>query len=173
MANRAGLKKITKTVKGKKGAVRRSYWVKAKDAAKGVGGFLNRHKGKILGAAALAGTAYLAHRKYKSNLASKATPFVKEGREHVAAAIKSVKGAESAHIKSKEALKAKRNSDAMFRRIQSELRRTTAAAARSERGDTAGAQNILNRESHLNLRKAPPQLGSGTPAPKAKRSRKK
>lgn len=63
MANRAGLRKITKTVRGKKGSVRRSYWVKAsgavKGAAKAAGGFVARHKGKIAGAAALAGAAYL------------------------------------------------------------------------------------------------------------------
>lgn len=63
MANRAGLRKVTKTVRGKKGSVRRSYWVKAsgavKGAAKAAGGFVARHKGKIAGAAALAGAAYL------------------------------------------------------------------------------------------------------------------
>lgn len=63
MANRAGLRKVTKTVRGKKGSVRRSYWVKAtgavKGAAKDAGGFVARHKGKIAGAAALAGAAYL------------------------------------------------------------------------------------------------------------------
>lgn len=51
MANRAGLKKVTKTVRGKHGSVRRSYWVKA---AKVIGG-----------AAALAGAAYLGHRALK------------------------------------------------------------------------------------------------------------
>jgi DNA-binding protein HU-beta len=30
---RSGLKKVVKTVKGKKGTVRRSYWVKAQGAA--------------------------------------------------------------------------------------------------------------------------------------------
>lgn len=66
MANRAGLRKVTKTVRGKKGSVRRSYWVKAsgavKGAAKAAGGFVARHKGKIAGAAALAGAAYLGVR---------------------------------------------------------------------------------------------------------------
>ncbi len=63
MANRAGLRKVTKSVRGKHGSVRRSYWVKAtgavKGAAKAAGGFVARHKGKIAGAAALAGAAYL------------------------------------------------------------------------------------------------------------------
>jgi hypothetical protein len=59
-SSRAGLKKITKSVRGKKGSVRRSYWVKAQEAAKGAGRFLNRHKGKIAAGAALAGTAALA-----------------------------------------------------------------------------------------------------------------
>lgn len=70
---RPGLKKVVKTVKGKKGSVKRSYWVKsnpkAVQARGGKGqekqpGFLRRHAGKIaLGAAALAGGAYLAHKK--------------------------------------------------------------------------------------------------------------
>ncbi len=57
---RAGLKKITKTVRGKKGTVRRTYWVKS--AAQKVGGFLSKHKGKIAAGAALAGAGLLAHR---------------------------------------------------------------------------------------------------------------
>lgn len=66
MASKAGLKKVTKTVRGKKGVVRRSYWVKAKDAVKSVGGFLNRNKGKIaLGAAAAIGTGLAIHRRLK------------------------------------------------------------------------------------------------------------
>jgi len=73
MANREGLKKVTKTVKGKKGTIRRSYWVKANQAArKGdpVGpkkpGFLRRNAGKIVGGIALAGAAaYGAHKLAK------------------------------------------------------------------------------------------------------------
>lgn len=59
MANRAGLKKVTKTVRGKKGAVKRSYWVKAKEA---VSGFAKNHGKKILAGAALAGGAALAYK---------------------------------------------------------------------------------------------------------------
>ena len=59
---RAGLKKVTKSVQGKKGTVRRSYWVKAQDAVKSAGRFLGRHKGKIAAGAALAGAAALAVR---------------------------------------------------------------------------------------------------------------
>lgn len=51
MANRAGLRKVVKTVRGKHGAVRRSYWVKAGEATKG---FVKRHKGKIAAGALLA-----------------------------------------------------------------------------------------------------------------------
>lgn len=63
---RAGLKKVIKTVKGKRGSVKRSYWIKS-DPKAGKGGkqrpgFLRRHAGKILGLAALAGGAYLAHK---------------------------------------------------------------------------------------------------------------
>lgn len=70
MANRAGLKKVTKTVRGKHGSVRRSYWVRGTEAVKGaakkVGAFVSRHKGKIAAGAAIAGTAAglaLAHRR--------------------------------------------------------------------------------------------------------------
>ncbi len=66
---RSGLKKVVKTVKGKKGTVKRSYWVKAQGAAgkakKAVGGFARRHSTalKVVGSvAALAGLAYGAHR---------------------------------------------------------------------------------------------------------------
>jgi len=68
MSGHAGLTKVTKNVKGKKGMVRRSYWVRGSNAvkagAKKLGGFVNKHKGKIAGVAALAGAAYrlgLAH----------------------------------------------------------------------------------------------------------------
>lgn len=37
MGSHAGLKKVVKSVKGKKGVVKRSYWVKAKEAVKGAG----------------------------------------------------------------------------------------------------------------------------------------
>ena len=63
MSGHAGLTKVTKNVKGKKGMVRRSYWVRGKDAvkagAKKLGGFVSKHKGKIAAAAAIAGGAYL------------------------------------------------------------------------------------------------------------------
>ncbi len=51
MSNRAGLRKVVKTVRGKRGSVRRAYWVKAGEAA---GGFVKRHKGKIAAGAILA-----------------------------------------------------------------------------------------------------------------------
>jgi len=62
MANRAGLKKVVKTVRGKKGTVKRSYWVKAGNVAKTVG--------KVaLAGAAVAGALHLA--KKRGLLASK------------------------------------------------------------------------------------------------------
>ena len=36
MGSHAGLKKVVKTVKGKKGVVKRSYWVRAKEAVSGL-----------------------------------------------------------------------------------------------------------------------------------------
>jgi len=67
---RAGLKKVVKTVRGKRGTVKRTYWVKTNPTVKGLRsagpekgpGFLRRHAGKILGAAALVGGAYIAHK---------------------------------------------------------------------------------------------------------------
>ena len=90
MANRAGLKKVTKTVKGRKGTVRRSYWVKASQAAKKgrpvaqqkQPGFLRRNAGKIVGGLALAGAAaYGLHRMRKgggSLLGSGKAPTARE-----------------------------------------------------------------------------------------------
>lgn len=64
---RSGLRKITKSVRGKKGSVRRSYWVKAKEGAKGIGQKLWQNKGKLaLAGAAVAGGLYLRHRKTQS-----------------------------------------------------------------------------------------------------------
>ncbi len=69
---RPGLKRVVKTVRGKHGSVKRTYWVKAnpKEASKRQGkgakepGFLRRNAGKLaLGAVALAGTAYLARKR--------------------------------------------------------------------------------------------------------------
>lgn len=54
--NRAGLKKVVKTVRGKRGTVRRSYWVRAQEAGKGI---IKRHGGKIA-AGAMLGAAILA-----------------------------------------------------------------------------------------------------------------
>jgi hypothetical protein len=65
MGSKAGLKKVTKSVRGKHGAVRRTYWVRAKQEG---GKFLQKHKGKlkvagaVLGATALAAGAHLAHK---------------------------------------------------------------------------------------------------------------
>jgi len=49
----AGLKKITKSVRGKHGQVRRSYWVRSQEATTG---FASRHKKKLIGAAVVAAT---------------------------------------------------------------------------------------------------------------------
>lgn len=60
-----GLKKVVKSVRGKKGSVRRTYWVKSdpKTAKQQQPGFLRRNAGKIAGVAALAGAAYLGRHK--------------------------------------------------------------------------------------------------------------
>ena len=63
---RSGLKKVTKSVRGRKGMVRRSYWIKAKEGAKSIGRTLWKHKGKIatgFAGAAIATGIYLHKRK--------------------------------------------------------------------------------------------------------------
>lgn len=145
MSSKAGLKKVTKTVRGKKGAVRRSYWVKAKDAAKSAGGFLNRHKSKIaLGAAALAGTAYLAHKGLQINKRRTSTDQKTQG------AIEQAGQVRQQLTKNEKDLRKLRK---QTRWAQSESRRVGAATRRIERGDMEGASNIMNREAHKNLRK--------------------
>ena len=68
---RPGLVQKKVNVRTKKGVVRRTMWVKSQQASgmkarKGSAlGFLQKHKGKIAGAAALAGAAYLAHKHGK------------------------------------------------------------------------------------------------------------
>ena len=67
---RSGLKKVTKSVRGRRGMVRRSYWIKAKEGAKSIGRTLWKHKGKIatgFAGAAIATGIYL-HR-YNANKA--------------------------------------------------------------------------------------------------------
>lgn len=54
MANRAGLRKVVKTVRGKHGAVRRSYWVRAQEAGKSL---IRKHGGKIAAGALLVASA--------------------------------------------------------------------------------------------------------------------
>lgn len=75
MNSRAGLRKVVKTVKGKKGIVRRSYWVKSgqqpkpgrralnQNAQPQKEGFLKRHAGKLALGAALLGAAALNRHK--------------------------------------------------------------------------------------------------------------
>ena len=67
MANRSGLRKITKSVRGRKGSVRRSYWVRAKEGAGRAAGhvkqFAKDHTGKIIAGAAIATGIYLHKRK--------------------------------------------------------------------------------------------------------------
>lgn len=91
MGSHAGLKKVVKSVRGKKGTVRRTYWVRTKEAVKGAGRFLNKHKGKIAAGAALAGAAYLAskHRGaikgayHGARIANKGAGAVSDGMRRV------------------------------------------------------------------------------------------
>lgn len=65
MASKAGLRKVTKTVRGKKGVVKRSYWVRAKE---GVKGFVKRHPTAVkvgLGAAGALAAGLAIHKGLK------------------------------------------------------------------------------------------------------------
>lgn len=91
MGSRAGLKKVVKSVRGKKGVVRRTYWMRASAAAKGAGKFLSRHKGKIAAGAALVGAGILAARNrnaikgayHGARIANKGAGAVSEGMRRV------------------------------------------------------------------------------------------
>ena len=80
LSSRRGLKKVTKTVRGPKGSVKRTYWVKANPKAggsmrqagpDGEPGFLRRHAGKIMAGAALLGGAALGARHIQKHGLSK------------------------------------------------------------------------------------------------------
>lgn len=68
---RSGLKKVTKTVRGKRGLVKRSYWVRAKTSASKVARAAGRHKGKIalatLGTFAIIAGAGRAHARFRAS----------------------------------------------------------------------------------------------------------
>lgn len=104
MPNRAGLKRVTKTVRGRKGAVKRTYWVRAKDAAKGAGRFVKRNAGKIVAGAALAGGAALAlkHRGHIAAAARLAHAAHVAGRER---AVKFNKAAQQSQWNRKDTLR--------------------------------------------------------------------
>lgn len=55
MPARSPLRKVVKTVRGKRGTVRRSYWVKTGELAK-------KHGAKVAGLALVAGGVYAAHK---------------------------------------------------------------------------------------------------------------
>jgi hypothetical protein len=80
--NRAGLKRVRKTVRGKRGSVQRTYWVKA-------GEFAKKHGAKIAGLALIAGGAYAAHkygvpraRQYVHTQATQAAHAVLNAKRH-------------------------------------------------------------------------------------------
>ncbi len=83
MPNRAGLKKVTKTVRGKRGAVRRSYWVRAKATTSKVVGAINRNKGKIaltaLGTFAVVAGASRIHAGFRA--AQRGVKFAKAAQQ--------------------------------------------------------------------------------------------
>jgi len=75
--NRSGLKKVTKTVRGRKGSVLRSYWVKAKEGARHASGRVKRfakdHGAKVITGAALGAGAMLAYKHRASFTQANAT----------------------------------------------------------------------------------------------------
>jgi len=99
-ANRAGLRKVTKSVRGKKGTVRRSYWVKSQGAANKpmtTGNFVKKHAGKLAVASLIGGAAsgvvnhQLVHRGVGLNKSAAAVLATQAGFGHVAVGNKSFK----------------------------------------------------------------------------------
>lgn len=80
---RSGLKKVTKTVRGKKGVVKRSYWVRAKTSVSKVASAVGRHKGKIalaaLGTFAIVAGAGRAHARLRAT--ERAIKFTKAAQQ--------------------------------------------------------------------------------------------
>lgn len=119
--NKAGLKKVRKTVRGKRGSVQRTYWVKANPKKAGKArlraaanqqpqpSFMQRHGSKIAAAAAL---AFAAHRgaKYVGQVAR----GEHGGSSPLAGAIR---GASMAHYESRA------NNDKLTTRAQNMFRR--------------------------------------------------
>lgn len=86
---RVGLRKVTKTVRGKKGSVRRSYWVRAKSS---VSAFAKKHGKKALigtaGALATAGLGALAYKHRASFSNENLWKHKVEIEKHKSAAVK-------------------------------------------------------------------------------------
>lgn len=163
MANRAGLKKVTKTVRGKKGVVKRSYWVRAKE---GVKNFVKKHPTAVkvgLGAAGALAAGLAIRKGIRLDRRVKASKqqtheAFQKARESIGSvghAMKNAQASASAATAARgDVSKSLRRVEAEARRAKSEGRRLNAAANRAERGDAAGASNILNRQSHLNMQRS-------------------
>lgn len=163
MASKAGLRKVTKTVRGKKGAVKRSYWVRAKE---GVKGFVKRHPTAVkvgLGAAGALAAGLAIHKGLKLDRRVRASKQqtheafqkTRESIGSVGHAMKNAQASASAVTATRnDVSKSLRRTSAEVRRAESEMRRLNAAERRIERGDKEGASNILNRQSHLNMQRS-------------------
>lgn len=140
MSGRTGLRKVVKTVKGKKGTVRRSYWVKSaqtrppgqrtlRQSQPSKEGFLQRHAGKIAAGAALLGAAALHRHKLTGAVRSAQSSLGKTRGGAVQRAQKAFSAAKRGY----ESQRGKDRIDALTKRLG-----PTAKAARRGVGSLAG-----------------------------------
>ncbi len=176
MSNRAGLRKVTKTVRGSKGAVRRSYWVKAKS-------FASRHKRKIaLGFAGGVLGAVATGLAIRKGILNRQTSKFHYDSEKVKESIRNTVGRSGPHY---DIPKAKETIDRVIGKIRSSGSATTAppnttsrtiinpvVAARTRLSKDANYIADAGRSHGARSGGAPLQLGSGLVA-KAKRTPRK
>jgi hypothetical protein len=137
-----GLKKVVKSVRGKKGSVRRTYWVKSdpKATKQQQPGFLRRNAGKIAGVAALAGAAYLGRHKIGALTGQAKHLALGPGGQHSSSAAGGSRG--------DRAKQAFHNAKKQYGERATQWRRTVGADAvrhTAEKMGTAGAEHFGSR----------------------------
>ena len=147
---RSGLRKVVRSVKGKHGPVRRSYWVKTQKVAKRVGRALWNAKGTIAvtaGTFALVGLGLHAHdtRKYNKRQAADAA-FWAQQRDQA-----------SKHQARMTWFEPK----SVYRHESQDKWAARVNGHRQEASDTAGAFSDFMRHSKHVTNEAPLQLASG------------
>ena len=169
---RSGLKKVTKSVRGRKGMVRRSYWIKAKEGAKSIGRTLWKHKGKIatgFAGAAIATGIYLHKRKVNAakNAEMSAAMNLADHRVDARNSLRAI-GLDPGRSPNPPPRIINPNK---IGRFQERIRNSAAHDQKYESDNRVHeSDNLRNDRARSNA--APLQLGSGETA-KPKRSRKK